>query len=354
MNNFFSKIKLHKAQNLPFVLYSKPNTSNIIGLLQHNDILFKVSDYSEKGFIFASFDEKLLILIPENESEIISIDKEITAFESIEADDLNFNPEAKKQFEDLVSQGIEAIKNDEFKKVVLSRSEIVNLTEFDFVTTFQHLIQLYPTTFTYCFYHPKVGFWMGATPEQLLKANGNIFETTALAGTQKANSETEILWQQKEKDEQQYVTDFIVKRLREFAASVVVSEPYSFKAGSIWHIKTDISGVLKDNSTLKEVIDTLHPTPAVCGLPKKKAKTFVLENENYDRTFYTGFLGELNSSFLEDNASSDLFVNLRSMQIQKNKAVLYMGCGITKESIPEKEWEESVNKSMTMKRVLKK
>lgn len=354
MNNFFSKIKLHKDQNLPFVIYSKPNTSNLIGVLQRNNTLYEVSDYSEKGFVFASFDEKQLILIPESESEIISIDKEKTTIESIEIDDSDFNSDAKKQYEELVAKGIEAIKNDEFKKVVLSRSEAVDLTEFDFISTFQHLVQLYPTTFCYCFYHPKVGFWMGATPEQLLKANGNIFETTALAGTQKASSETEIIWKQKEKDEQQYVTDFIVKRLREFAASVVVSEPYSFKAGSIWHIKTDISGVLKDNSTLKEVIDTLHPTPAVCGLPKKKAKTFILENENYDRTFYTGFLGELNSSFAGNNISSDLFVNLRSMQIQENKAILYMGCGITRESIPEKEWEESVNKSGTIKRVLKK
>lgn len=354
MNPFFLKIKNHKGQNLPFVLYSKPNTSNFVGILQQNDTLYKVSDYSEKGFVFASFDEKQLILIPESESEIIRIDKEETIFQSVERDDLDLNPVAKEEYEDLVAKGIEAIKNDEFKKVVLSRSEAVDLTDFDFVPTFQHLVQLYPTTFCYCFFHPEIGFWMGATPEQLLKANGNIFETTALAGTQKASSEAEIIWKQKEKDEQQYVTDFIVKRLREFAASVVVSEPYSFKAGSIWHIKTDISGVLKDNSTLKEVIDTLHPTPAVCGLPKKKAKTFILENENYDRTFYTGFLGELNSSFAGNNISSDLFVNLRSMQIQGNKAILYMGCGITRESIPEKEWEESVNKSVTIKRVLKK
>jgi isochorismate synthase len=354
INNFFSKVKLQKDQNLPFVIYSKPNTSNLIGVLQRNDTLFEVSDYSEKGFVFASFDEKQLILIPENESEIIIADKEVTVIESIVIDDSVFNSDAKQQYEELVAKGIDAIKNDEFKKVVLSRNEIVDLVEFDFISTFQHLVQLYPTTFTYCFFHPKIGLWMGATPEQLLKANGNVFETTALAGTQKADLETEILWQQKEKDEQQYVTDFIVKRLREFAAAVVVSEPYSFKAGSIWHIKTDISGVLKDNSTLEEVIDTLHPTPAVCGLPKKKAKAFILENENYDRTFYTGFLGELNSRFSENNESSDLFVNLRSMQIQQNKAILYMGCGITKESIPEKEWEESVNKSMTMKRVLKK
>ncbi|MBS7254689.1 chorismate-binding protein [Flavobacterium branchiicola] len=354
MNPFFLKIKNHKEQNLPFVLYSKPNTSNLIGILQQNNTLYKVSDYSEKGFVFASFDEKQLILIPENESEIITAEKEITSIEPIEIDDLNFDREAKFQFEYLVAQGIQAIKNEEFKKVVLSRSEEVPLSDFDFVETFQHLVQLYPATFCYCFFHPKIGLWMGATPEKLLKANGNVFETMALAGTQKDTLQSEIIWQQKEKDEQQYVTDFIVKRLREFAASVVVSEPYSLKAGSIWHIKTDISGVLKENSTLEEVIDTLHPTPAVCGLPKKKAKAFLIENENYDRTFYTGFLGELNSTFDGGNASSDLFVNLRSMQIQENKAILYMGCGITKESIPENEWEESVNKSMTMKRVLRK
>jgi isochorismate synthase len=354
MNPFFLKIINHKEQNLPFVLYSKPNTSNLIGILQQNNTLYHVSDYSEQGFIFASFDEKQLILIPESESEIITAKKEETSFDPIETDDQNFDPEAKFQYEYLVAQGIQAIKNEEFKKVVLSRSEDVQLAEFDFIETFRHLVQLYPATFCYCFFHPKIGLWMGATPEKLLKANGNVFETMALAGTQKDNFETEIVWQQKEKDEQQYVTDFIVKRLKEFAASVVVSEPYSLKAGSIWHIKTDISGVLKDNSTLEEVIDTLHPTPAVCGLPKKKSKAFIIENENYDRTFYTGFLGELNSSFEGNTASSDLFVNLRSMQIQDNKAILYMGCGVTKESIPEKEWEESVNKSVTMKRVLNK
>lgn len=352
MNDFFSTIRKHQEQNLPFVIYSKPNSSSIYALLQQNDTLYTVSDYSEKGFVFASFDEKQLILIPEEESKIISAEQRETTFDSTEIDDSEIDLEAKTQYEDLVSKGIEAIKNDEFKKVVLSRNEKIDLIKFDFIATFQYLIQLYPATFSYCFFHPEIGFWMGATPEQLLKASGNIFETTALAGTQKATAETEILWQQKEKDEQQYVTDFIVKRLREVAASVNVTEPYSLKAGSIWHIKTDISGVLKDNSTLQEVIDTLHPTPAVCGLPKKKAKAFIIENENYDRTFYTGFLGELNSSFAHKGVSSDLFVNLRSMQIKDNKAILYMGCGITKESIPEKEWEESVNKSMTMKRVL--
>lgn len=354
MNDFFSTIRKHQEQNLPFVIYSKPNSSNIFALLQQDNTVYKVKDYSEKGFVFASFDEKQLILIPEKESKIISAEQTVINFDFNETDEVTFNAEAKAHYEGLVEKGIQAIQKEEFKKVVLSRSESVDLIDFDFIITFKRLIHLYPSTFTYCFSHPEIGFWMGATPEQLLKASESTFETTALAGTQKANLEEEISWQQKEKDEQQYVTDFIIKRLREVASSVNITQPYSIKAGSIWHIKTDISGILKENSTLQEVIDTLHPTPAVCGLPKKKAKAFILENENYDRTFYTGFLGELNSSFAHKAVSSDLFVNLRSMQIKDNKAILYMGCGITKESIPEKEWEESVNKSMTMKRVLKK
>lgn len=353
MDDFFEKIKRHKAQNLPFVMYSKPNSDTVFGLLQTKNTLFEVKDFSEKGFIFASFDKSKMILIPESESEKIkTLFANKTNF-SIPTKDSKSDASAKLPFETLVEKGIQAIADKEFKKVVLSRKEVVSLSDFDCIETFQNIIQLYPATFTYCFFHPQVGLWMGATPEQLLKASTNTFETTALAGTQKANdASTEIIWEQKEKDEQQYVTDFIVKRLKDVASELTISKPYSLKAGAIWHIKTDISGVLNKNSSLKEVVDLLHPTPAVCGLPKKKAMEFIVANENYDRTFYTGFLGELNSSLTSGNIFSDLFVNLRCMQIENDKVILYMGCGITKESIPAKEWEESVNKSMTMKKVL--
>ena len=101
------------------------------------------------------------------------------------------------------------------------------------------------------------------------------------------------------------------------------------------------------------LIDKLHPTPAVCGLPKETAKQFILKNEGYDREFYTGFLGELNidfRTFKKDN--SDLFVNLRCMEVEKNTATIYVGCGITKDSIPEMEYIETVNKSMTIRKVV--
>ncbi len=352
MKKILEKATKQLVQHLPFVIYKKPYANHVIGLFQKNDLLFSVNDFIESGFVFASFDGSKTVLIPENQSEIIQVPfiENETYLQGIST---GFIDEMDKHnFENLVAKGIHAIENNEFKKVVLSRKESINLIDFDLVDAFEKLVQSYPSTFVYCFFHPNVGIWLGATPEQLLKVKANSFETIALAGTQKGTGSKEVIWQTKEKVEQQFVVDYIVEKLEKVASKVTISKPYSVKAGSIWHIKTDISGIFNLNSSLQEVIQLLHPTPAVCGYPKEKAKSFILDNENYDRTFYTGYLGELNSSFAIDNVSSDLFVNLRCMQICDSQANLYIGCGITKDSVPQKEWEESINKSVTMKKIL--
>ncbi|MEC5166749.1 isochorismate synthase [Flavobacterium sp. PL11] len=340
------------VQKLPFVLYSKPNTNKIVGFYQRNHNLYQVHDFTENGFVLSSFDGTKNYLLPENESEIVSflVDKKELSLSMIEKATIDVN--AKINFENLVIKGIEAIKDNKFKKVVLSRYEIQDVQDFDMLETFQKLVQLYPSAFVYCFYHPKIGNWIGATPEQLLKVSDSNFETISLAGTQKDNGSSEVVWGEKEKEEQKFVTDYLVTKLQNVASKIQSTEPYSVKAGSIWHIKTDVTGVLNSDSSLKTVIQLLHPTPAVCGLPKEIAKEFIIEHEAYDRSFYSGFLGELNCSFINIGKSSDLFVNLRCMQIIDSQAHLYIGCGITKDSNPEKEWEESVNKSLTIKTVL--
>lgn len=348
MISLVDKIALHQKQNLPFVVYSKPNSDTVLGLFQQNDMLYEIRDFTEKGFVFASFDGSQHYIIPENESEQWS-EVWIANDEIITQNDFDAKEDVSAQinFQDLVEKGIQAIQNNELQKVVLSRRETVSVAHFDLVVTFQKLVQQYRSAFVYCFHHPKIGTWLGASPEQLLKANADSFETMALAGTQKDAGVAEVIWQQKEQEEQQFVTDYIVSKLKAVSAEIQVSEAYSVKAGSLWHIKTDISGLFGQELDLKKAIQLLHPTPAVCGVPKAISKAFIVANENYNRSFYTGFLGELNRDF-----ASDLFVNLRCMQIENNKAHLYMGCGITKDSIPEKEWKESVNKSMTMKRIL--
>lgn len=357
MKQLLDKVKNQFAENLPFVVYCKPNSDTIKGLFQLDANLYSVENFNEKGFVFASFDGNQICLIPEKYSEKVSFGFDEKDFFFPEKEFNSPEKSAKNKFETLVSEGIQAIKNEQFKKVVLSRKEIINLTDFDLGTVFEKLVQLYPTTFVYCFFHPKLGMWMGATPEQLVQSQNKKIKTIALAGTKKSTGAEVVIWGDKEVAEQQFVTDYIVKKLENIANEVLVSKPYSIQAGSIWHIKTDISGVLNLDSNLQQVVCLLHPTPAVCGFPKENSKAFILENEKYDRSFYTGYLGELNSGLVTDSDCSDLFVNLRCMQIefgeeQVAKAHLYMGCGITKDSIPEKEWEESVNKSMTMKKAL--
>jgi isochorismate synthase len=346
------KIKNQQSLELPFVVYCKPNTTSIIGLFQNNNQLYEARDFTEKGFVFASFDGTLTHLIPANQCEKIEIDKDDSTGYSMDNTIFQEDAKAKTEFKNLVKQGIEAIHHGKFKKVVLSRKEEVTVASFDLAATFYKLLQLYPTAFVYCFYHPKIGTWLGATPEQLLKVNGAVFETIALAGTQKDKGFADVVWEEKEQKEQQIVTEYIVRKIEKKVVKLKVTQPYSIKAGNIWHIRTDISGVLNSETNFQELVNLLHPTPAVCGLPKEDAKAFIVENEHYNRSFYTGYLGELNTSTVNGGSSADLYVNLRSMQIEKNTAYLYIGCGITKDSDTDKEWEESVNKSMTMKRVL--
>lgn len=353
MIDLFNKVKQQELQNLPFVVYKKPDTIKVVGYFQKNDHLYFAKNFEEAGFIFAPFEGNQRILIPYEQSikwsAMIASNQEIPYSSFIKTE----NSKGQEHFESLVQSGIDTIEQGFFKKVVVSRTEIAEVPNFDSVAVFEKLIQSYPNAFCYCWFHPKIGLWMGATPERLLKANNNKISTMALAGTQKNRGASKTIWDKKEIEEQQLVTDFILNNLKDLTTEVSISTPYTLKAGTLLHIKTDIEGILNNDSNLKQVISMLHPTPAVCGLPKQQAKEFILENEGYKREYYTGFLGELNKEGFDTGIlESDLYVNLRCMKIKDRKAHLYIGCGITKDSNPRNEWLESVSKSMTMKKVL--
>src|SRR5690606_3892745 len=140
---------------------------------------------------------------------------------------------------------------------------------------------------------PKVGLWLGATPETLVNIDGQRLTTMSLAGTQKYNGTLEVNWTSKELNEQQLVTDFIVHSLHPETSGSVgnisLGKPETVKDGNLVHLKTTISATFNSKINFKQLLTNLHPTPAVCGLPKDAAKQFILKNENYNREFYTGF-----------------------------------------------------------------
>jgi len=348
------KIYEHYKRKLPFVVYNKPNANKVFGLFQRNNELnILTNQFDREGFVFAPFrSEDTTVFIPLAGSEFMNED--IVAGQDVALKGaFPRNKDSKSIHIDLVEKGIAAIKNAHFKKVVLSRKEKVSLAGIDIVETYTKLLQTYPNAFVYVWFHPKVGLWLGATPETLLKLTGNCFATMSLAGTQVYKKDIVPTWNKKEIEEQEFVTEYIVHKLLDFSKDIRVSETETVKAGSLLHLRTAINGeldALKENG-LFHLIALLHPTPAVCGLPKKPAEQFILENENYNRSYYTGFLGELNmGEFHQDD--SHLFVNLRCMEIKNSEAVIYVGGGITKESDAEKEWEETVAKSNIMLNVL--
>ena len=349
----FEKIAHSYQKKTPFVAYRKPNADIVSGFFMDTDVLFYSEDFSEKGFVFAPFDnQQKAVLFPEETSEFIS---EELSFAPLNFKESVFSAAAdsKDYHMQLVNKTIEEIIKNDLKKVVIGRKEVLEIAELNLIKVYQKLLQTYSNAFVYVWYHPKIGLWLGATPETLLSIDNAIFKTMSLAGTQVYQNTKKVVWKSKELEEQQLVTDFIERQLKEISSNLKIDKKETIKAGSLLHLSTKFTGVLNENSTLKTLIRALHPTPAVCGFPRRNAKKFILENEQYDRSFYTGFLGELNMKMHEKTAiSSCMFVNLRCMNIDKNKVSIFVGGGITEESIAEKEWEETVSKSQIMKRVL--
>ena len=371
LKDFFNQIETHYSNELPFVVYRKPNASEVKALLQQTNDLHFTKDFNEQGFLFSPFDDaEDSVLMPLEQSENITTSQQpiIPAQTGIHSQIENNISESKNFHINLVKKGVEAIKNEAFKKVVLSRKEDASLTETNPISIFKKLLNKYSSAFVYCWYHPKVGLWLGATPETLIKIEGKQFSIMALAGTQNYNGKLDVVWQDKEKDEQRIVTNFIVDSLKSSVDNLKISETETVKAGNLLHLKTMISARLKPTTNLKNIVSVLHPTPAVCGFPKDIAKQFILNNENYNREFYTGFLGELNfetksaprsgkrnienRAYAVNKKSTQLYVNLRCMQIKNSKAIIYVGGGITESSNPEHEWEETVSKSLVIKNVL--
>ena len=354
-------IKSNFKQNLPFCAYKKPNENQVTLYTQNNDSLNKISNFKESGFVFIPFnDVSEGIIFPKNISSISYYTIPETEIKNSDYSSLKTDNSQEKEHLALVEKAVNYLKKDVVKKIVLSRKQCFKKTDFNSIKTFINLLNVYKNAMVYMWFHSKIGLWIGATPELFLSIKNKRFRTMALAGTQKKSNH--IIWQKKEREEQLYVTDFITGILDKKNISYKKTEAQTIITGNIAHIKTEISGVLQPSFNLDSLIKDLHPTPAVCGIPKESAKKYILQHENYSREFYTGFLGELNFTsfknrnkrnvenqvYKNNNKETNLFVNLRCMQIKNTEICLYIGGGITKDSIAINEFKETTEKAKNL------
>ena len=249
-------------------------------------------------------------------------------------------------FKNRLEQDRVAIDGDSYaiKKLVLSQSKEIDIPKnFNLIELFKRAISKYPSAYNFLFYTPQTGLWFGSTPEILLSKEGAQCRSVALAGTQRKDDYLkDSTWSDKNREEQRYVVDFIASKLNKLNLKYTLSEPYTVEAASLVHLKSDFDFQVDKSINIGDLLSQLYPTPAICGVPKEEAFRFIIENEGYNREYYSGFCGEIG----EENV--ELYVNLRSMKILNNSLQLYAGGGIVPKSLLEMEWREIESKMETM------
>ena len=253
---------------------------------------------------------------------------------------------SKEDYIRRVEEAVAAIREGDLSKVIVSRQIPVEKPSRSLENIFRELHDQTPNAFTYLVNLPITGTWMGATPEVLLKLHERSFETVSLAGTQlRKNDSEDYCWKTKDIEEQAFVSRYMLETFHLFDIHKYrTTGPETLESGKVAHLKTSFFfPAEKIENCLGDFIAELHPTPAVCGLPKNLADEFIRKNEKYERKYYSGYLGPWKL-----NQQVNLFVNLRCMEITGNQFILYAGGGITSKSIPEREWEETNQKAKTL------
>lgn len=373
--------------DLPFAIWRNPQEEVIHSALQlsnDNDVPEEIEN-APTGFMVSPFEAtdnhqpqfiKSDVLLDSDMNEILlspgfkdnsgKFENFLSHFRKV-AEDTSFNykdfvenapdiKSARDSFLALVEKCKGHIAEGYYQKIVPSRRERFKVDKrFHPVQELFKLSQAYENAFVSLFYLPGQGLWLGATPELLISLeNDRIFKTISLAGTQEIHTGFDLAqasWTQKEIEEQALVSRYIINcfkkiRLREFEEY----GPKTVKAGNLIHLKTTFSVDMKEVNFPQlgsVMLDLLHPTSAVCGMPMLPAAKFLQENENYDREYYSGYLGPVNY-----DGQSALYVNLRCAKVFKKDIVLFAGAGVTEDSDPEKEWNETEIKFRTLLNVI--
>ena len=360
--------------DLPFVVYRLPNQKYFNCLIGSEISRINDEDLSSiaDGFLVSTYEGEQYFI--NNGISLNSKDQEISvsaswpaqiSLDSIGKVDESWEPYSvdnnsveisQTEYIQQVNQCINEINNSDLIKVVPSRVKRVKLPEGqEVLDTFISLCDSYSNAFVSLLSTPKLGTWLGASPETLIEVDNNgIFRTMSLAGTQKFTDEQPLHampWTQKEIEEQAMVSRYIINRFKEIRLREFEEVgPRTVKAGNLVHLCSTftVDTIVTDHEDLgSTMLKLLHPTSAVCGMPKPQAKALIKSLEKHQRRLYSGYLGPVNMK-----EGSHIYVNLRCMEVIGDEAVLYAGAGVTAYSNTENEWLETELKCNTMLNII--
>ena len=389
--HFGTLFKQCLTHQLAIALYHKPNDSQhhcLIDLQKGDDLKTADIETLGEGFIFYPFEyaetqpgkfiRADLHLINDDNGFVVNgkKDENLLKFQSIldmaPTDEVDLNHKsnghvgAKKTLEavteqhykKMVAEAVRQVKSGLFQKVVLARNKKISLPgSFDIYALFQALCHQYPGSFVSVVFTPETGLWIGPRRKYLSSKMKVTFSTPLPWPAPNPMIPLSICRRQvghkrTSRNRRSSVgTSSTVSRKYD-CGSMMKLQPKTIKAGNLLHLKTDYFVNLNQIEfprLTSVMLNLLHPTSAVCGMPKEPALGFINDWESFQRKYYSGYLGPINMV-----RSTDIYVNLRCMKLENNQAELFAGAGITSDSNPDKEWLETEWKFGTLMDVIEK
>lgn len=358
-------------ENFPLVLYQNPGEGPLL-MTQFG----KMKSFDGgleglgEGFVIASYQGPQYFLEAEMIYHLESGElqfhpaREIPDFSELKGESIGYyssevapSQTAKDEFIQAIEHIVHATQTTDLLKVVPSKIKLINqgYKDLDLINAFFKLCESYPNALISLVTTPETGTWLGASPEVLIDVeDAKKFVTMSLAGTQRFNKDLplhEVPWTQKEIEEQAMVSRYIINRFKEIRLREFVEVgPRTVQAGNLVHLCSTFTVDMVETNfpDLGSVmLKLLHPTSAVCGMPKKLAQDHLEKVEMSQRRLYAGFLGPVNV-----NNGIHLYVNLRCMEVFEHQSALHAGAGITQYSIAEDEWLETEMKCNTLLQII--
>ena len=341
----------------PFALFRLPHADNYTRIEGETCELTACTQLNgQSGFVVAPFEVKpgqpIVVIRPEK-VERVAVPYADEQQVPVTMAETTPSPDYHIDFANCHAQ----LESGTFRKIVLARCEEETLADgsnADPTALFHRACRLYPRLFVALVSTPQSGIWLTATPEILLEGQARNWRTIALAGTmrleagQLAGEGEGVNWSMKNYEEQRVVATYIAECLEQFTMDFHEEGPRTVRAANLVHLRSDFTFTLPDDGHIGNLLQVLHPTPAVCGLPKREAFRFIVSNEHSPRRYYSGFMGPLNLP----TSGTHLYVSLRCMNIVGNRFYLYAGGGLLTSSTEQQEWQETEAKLQTMQQVL--
>ncbi len=255
--------------------------------------------------------------------------------------------EPAEEWTNRVTEIAEAIDEGLVSKVVAARCTELQLKQApDPCQALEYLVDRFPPCTGFCLELAGTAF-LGATPERLVRREGNEVATVALAGSAPPGEDEALLERPKDRLEHRFVVEDVLARLEHLCREIQAGETRVVRLRNVVHLETPVRAQPRDGAGVLDIAAELHPTPAVGGAPRRRAVRWIDEREPVDRGWYSGPFGWLDAS-----GDGEFVVALRCGVLRRDRAWLYAGAGIVRGSDPEAEWRETELKMAPMREAL--